>query len=87
VTVVLIGCLAILCLAGVVALARVLRPGTSVADRIVALDLVLLIVVMGIAVFSIQRDTGVFLDVLVVVSLLGFVGTITVARFIERRGL
>lgn len=86
-TVVLIGCLAILCLAGVVALARVLRPGTSVADRIVALDLVLLIVVMGIAVFSIQRDTGVFLDVLVVVSLLGFVGTITVARFIERRGL
>ncbi len=86
-TVVLFGCLAILCLAGVVALARVVQPGMSVADRIVALDVVLLIVVMGIAVFSVERDTGVFLDVLVVVSLLGFVGTITVARFIERRGL
>jgi multicomponent Na+:H+ antiporter subunit F len=87
VSVVLFACLAILCLAGVVALARVIRAGTSVADRIVALDLVLMIVVMGIAVYSVLRDTGVFLDVLVVVSLLGFVGTITVARFIERRGL
>jgi multicomponent Na+:H+ antiporter subunit F len=87
VSVVLFACLAILCLAGVVALARVIRTGTSVADRIVALDLVLMIVVMGIAVYSVLRDTGVFLDVLVVVSLLGFVGTITVARFIERRGL
>lgn len=86
-TIVLFGCLTVLCLAGVLALARVLQPGMSVADRIVALDLVLLIVVMGIAVFSVERDTGVFLDVLVVVSLLGFVGTITVARFIERRGL
>ena len=27
-----------------------------------------------------------YLDVLVVVTLLGFVGTITVARFVEQRG-
>ena len=79
--------LGILILAGVLALARVLRRGASVAERIVALDLVLLIVVMSIGVFSIGRDTGAFLDVLVVVSLLGFVSTITVARFIERRGI
>lgn len=79
--------LGILILAGALALARVLRPGASVAERIVALDLVLLIVVMSIGVFSIGRDTGAFLDVLVVVSLLGFVSTITVARFIERRGI
>lgn len=86
-TIVLNLCLGILSLAGALALARVVRPGTSVADRIVALDLVLLFVVMGIAVFSVRRDTGAFLDVLIVVSLLGFVGTVTVARFIERRGI
>lgn len=86
-TIVLNAGLGILILSGALALARVVRPGASVAERIVALDLVLLIVVMGIGVFSIERDTGVFLDVLVVVSLLGFVGTITVARFIERRGI
>lgn len=86
-SIVLFACLTILCVAGLVGLARVIRPGTSVADRIVALDLVLMIVVMGIAVYSVLRDTTAFLDVLVVVSLLGFVGTTTVARFIERRGL
>lgn len=86
-TIVLHAGLGILILSGALALARVVRPGASVAERIVALDLVLLIVVMGIGVFSIERDTGVFLDVLVVVSLLGFVSTITVARFIERRGI
>lgn len=80
-------CLGILGVSGLLALVRVVLPGASVADRIVALDLVLLITVMGVAVFSVGRDTAVFLDVLVVVSLLGFVGTVTVARFIERRGL
>ncbi|HEX6257373.1 MAG TPA: monovalent cation/H+ antiporter complex subunit F [Euzebyales bacterium] len=80
-------CLTILLAAGGLALARVIRRGASVAERIVALDLLLLIGVMGIAVYSVLRDTGVFLDVLVVVSLVGFVSTITVARFIERRGI
>ena len=80
-------CLGILIVSGGLALARVLRPGTTLADRIVALDLLLLIVVMGIGVFSIDGDVGAYLDVLVVVSLVGFIGTITVARFIERRGI
>lgn len=80
-------CLGILLLASIVALLRVVQPGVSLADRIVALDLVLLIIVLGIAVSAIGTDDPVFLDVLVVVSLVGFVGTFTVARFIERRGL
>jgi multicomponent Na+:H+ antiporter subunit F len=80
-------CIGILALAGVVALARVVWRGVSLADRVVALDLLLLIIVMGIAVAAVGADTALFFDVLVVVSLLGFVGTITVARFIERRGL
>lgn len=71
--------------AGVLCLARVLRPG-SVPDRMVALDLLLILIVIGIAVQAFQTRSGVYLDVLVVVSLLGFVGTTTVARFIERRG-
>lgn len=80
-------CIAILALAAVVALARVVRPGTSLADRVIALDLILLIIVMGIAVSAVSTRSSIYFDVLVVVSLLGFVGTITVARFIERRGL
>ena len=80
-------CLGILLVAGLVALLRVIQPGVSLADRVVALDLILLIIVLGIAVSAVGTNSAVFLDVLVVVSLLGFVGTVTVARFIERRGL
>jgi multicomponent Na+:H+ antiporter subunit F len=58
----------------------------SLADRIVALDLLLVTIVSGIAVGSVRTGEGTYLDVLVVASLLGFVGTVTVARFIERRG-
>jgi multicomponent Na+:H+ antiporter subunit F len=65
-------------------LARLVRG--SVADRIVALDLLLIITVSGIAVAAIATGSGTFLDVLVVAALLGFLGTVTVARFIERRG-
>jgi multicomponent Na+:H+ antiporter subunit F len=66
-------------------MARLLRPG-SLADRIVALDAVLVVLVSGIAVQAARTGDGTYLDVLVVVALLGFLGTVTVARFIERRG-
>lgn len=79
--------LALLAAAGLLTLARIARPTLSIAERVVALDLLLLIIVMGIAVATIETRSAVFLDVLVVVTLLGFVSTITVARFIERRGL
>ena len=86
-TLVLTVCLAILGVAALLTVLRIVRKGMSLADRVVAVDLLLMIIVTGIAVGSIRADTALFLDVLVVVSLLGFVGTVTVARFIERRGL
>ncbi|MGI8758061.1 MAG: monovalent cation/H+ antiporter complex subunit F [Acidimicrobiales bacterium] len=66
-------------------IARLVR-GSSLADRIVALDALLVVIVSGIAVHAIRTGDGVYLDVMVVAALLGFVGTVTVARFIERRG-
>ena len=84
-TVVTTVALGILAIAGGLCLVRLVRKG-SVADRIVALDTLLVIVVSGNAVFSVRRGDGVYLDVLVVTALLGFVGTATVARFIDRLG-
>ena len=78
-------CLTLLVTAGGVCAVRIMRP-SSVPDRMVALDLLLVIIVLGIGVFAYQTESAFFLDLLVVVSLLGFVGTITVARFVERRG-
>jgi multicomponent Na+:H+ antiporter subunit F len=64
---------------------RLLRPGT-LADRIVALDTLLVVTVCGIVVWGVRTGTAAFIPVLLVASLLAFVGTVTVARFIERRG-
>lgn len=78
-------CLVALCVAALLVLLR-LALGPSVPDRIVALDTLLQLVLMGIAVGAALTGDGSFLAVLVAVSLLGFVGTVTVARFVERRG-
>lgn len=78
-------CIAGLSLAAVLCVARLVL-GPSVPDRIVALDALLYVVVGGIAVGAAATGDGSFLAVLVAVALLGFVGTVTVARFVERRG-
>ena len=74
-----------LAIAAALQLIRLVRA-ESLADRIVALDLLLLTVVSGLAVDAARTGKGTFVDVLAVTALLGFTGTITVARFIERRG-
>lgn len=65
-------------------LVRLLR-GPTASDRIVALDTLLLVVVAAVAVQIARLDTARYAGILIVVSLLAFVGTVVVARFIERR--
>lgn len=77
--------LGLLLVAAVLCMVRMLRMG-SLADRIVALDSLLLVVASGLAVQAARTGDGVYLNVMVVVALLGFVGTGLVALFIERRG-
>jgi multicomponent Na+:H+ antiporter subunit F len=62
-----------------------LVKGPSLADRAVALDTTLVLIVSAIAVGAAYTDDDTYLDVLVVVALLGFVGTAIVSRYIERR--
>jgi len=76
---------ALLVVGGACFLARVIG-GPSLADRIVALDGLVVTIVAAIVLDSIRRDTDWFLDVALVVAFVGFVGTTAGARFIERRG-
>lgn len=64
---------------------RMLR-GPSIPDRVVALDGVLSTIVSGIIVAAAFADSGISLSTVLVVSLVGFVGTVALGRFIERRG-
>ena len=73
-------------LAGAAALAlmRAVR-GPEIVDRIVALDLFLLLLAGGIAAHTARMGSALFVPVLVVVALVAFAGTVVVARFIEWR--
>lgn len=71
-------------IAALLAMARAIR-GPSLADRIVALDLILLLLAGGVAAEGARSATSVFLPALVVVALVAFAGTVLVARFIEWR--
>jgi multicomponent Na+:H+ antiporter subunit F len=77
--------LVVLFVAAVLCLVRLVRPG-SVANRIVALDALLTVSVATIAVLAVRGSTATYIPTLVVAALIAFVGTITVARFIEHRG-
>ncbi len=75
----------ILATAGLVCGFRLVRNGT-LSDRFVALNVLVMIMVCGIAVAAAGTDQGAFLDLVVVATLLDFVSAATIARFIEHRG-
>ena len=68
----------------VVLLYRVFR-GPTAADRIAALDALDLIVALALALYSLYTGRGIYLDIALVVALLGFISTVFVGRYIERR--
>lgn len=59
--------------------------GPDLADRVIGLDGLVLVGVGAVAIRAVVTDSGAFLPVLVVVTMVGFVGTVASARFIEER--
>nr|WP_208383073.1 monovalent cation/H+ antiporter complex subunit F [Modestobacter marinus] len=59
-----------------------LMLGPSLLDRVVATDTVLVIITAGLALYAALERDPTIVPVLVVVSLLAFVGSIAVARYI-----
>ncbi len=81
VTVVAVICHALLGGGALLALVRLAR-GPSLLDRVVATDTMLVIISASLAVHAaLERDPTV-VPVLVVVSLLAFVGSVSIARYI-----
>ncbi len=75
----------VLVLAAVLFFWRLFR-GPTLADRVNALNGLIVVFVSAIAAHAIETGLGAFIPVIVVVTLVGFVGTAMVARFIEGRG-
>lgn len=60
--------------------------GPTLADRVVGINGLLLVGMSTIVVQAMVTGRGAFLPVVVVVALVGFIGTGMVARYIEGRG-
>ena len=74
--------LGVLAVAMVLAVIR-LALGPSLADRVVALDLLSTITVAAAGVYSIGHGQTVFLDVAIVLALIAFVGTLGFAVWMD----
>ncbi len=61
-----------------------LALGPSLPDRVVALDMIGVMTVGFIAVFAIVVDQPVFIDAAIVLALIGFIGTVAFARYVEK---
>jgi multicomponent Na+:H+ antiporter subunit F len=61
-----------------------LVAGPTMADRIVALDLVTVQSVAFMGLLCLGTGEAAFLDVAIAIALVGFLGTVAFARYVER---
>ncbi|MBY7144965.1 Na(+)/H(+) antiporter subunit F1 [Virgibacillus sp. NKC19-3] len=58
--------------------------GPSLPDRVVALDMIGVNLVSGIAIISVLLGTKSFLEVILILAILAFISTIAFSKYIER---
>lgn len=76
-------CFGLLAMALVLTAFRLFR-GPSAADRILAIDLLAVIAAAAILIYSLASGERVFVDVIVVLGVIVFFGTVALARCISR---
>ncbi|CAM3133279.1 K+/H+ antiporter subunit F [Cupriavidus taiwanensis] len=76
-------CLAILGLAFLLTLGRLLR-GPSLPDRIVALDTLNINAIALIVVLGISLDSAVFFEAALLIAVMGFVATVALSKYLQR---
>jgi multicomponent Na+:H+ antiporter subunit F len=64
---------------------RLLR-GPTLADRVMALDVLVIAAVGGVALVAWQTGRAVFLDVAVAVAMVTFISAVGLAWYLERKG-
>jgi multicomponent Na+:H+ antiporter subunit F len=61
--------------------------GPSLQDRVVALDFMTVAIVAFCGLAAVRYGTAAFLDVALVLALVGFLATVALARFAERNSM
>ena len=76
--------LCMMAVAILLAAVRLIR-GPSLPDRVIALDLISILVAGTTAIYAIASAQAVFLDVATILALISFLGTVAFARYIEKQ--
>lgn len=72
-----------LALTAACAVARI-AIGPTLADRVIALDVALVSLMAAIAIDAANRGDTTWLNLLVVIAIVGFAATVAVTRYVER---
>lgn len=75
--------LVLIAIAIVIAIIRIVL-GPSLPDRVLALDVIGVNLIASIAVISVLMNTKAFLEVILILGILSFIGTIAYSKFILR---
>lgn len=61
-----------------------IMTGPSLLDRVLGLDMIGVNLISAIAIISVILNTRSYLDAILVLGILAFIGTITFTKFVER---
>lgn len=75
--------LVIVSLAMVALIYRIVK-GPTVSDRVVALDAMGITLIAIVALLSVVVKTEFFLEIILLLSILAFIGTVALSKFIEK---
>ncbi len=73
----------VICLSMVAVIYRMVK-GPSASDRVVALDSLGVSLISLIGLFSILVETSFFLEIILLLAILSFIGTVAFSKFIEK---
>ncbi|WP_433595350.1 Na(+)/H(+) antiporter subunit F1 [Lysinibacillus xylanilyticus] len=82
-TMFIITAIVVICLSMIAVIYRMVK-GPSASDRVVALDSLGVSVISLIGLFSVLVETSFFLEIILLLAILSFIGTVAFSKFIEK---
>lgn len=82
-TIFFITAISIVTLAMVAIIYRLVK-GPDASDRVIALDSLGVCLISIVALFSVVVDTNFFLEIILLLAILSFIGTVAFSKFIEK---
>ncbi|ACA38226.1 Na(+)/H(+) antiporter subunit F1 [Lysinibacillus sp. fkY74-1] len=79
----IIAVIVVICLSMIAVIYRMIK-GPSASDRVVALDSLGVSLISLIGLFSILVETSFFLEIILLLAILSFIGTVAFSKFIEK---